>query len=133
MCIKKIDELSKMHPPITRCTWSVPPFYPGRPLYNQLHALRYVRDKLRHGGFKVVEDHGTHMLLVKWDDVSAGTAPKKSKHKKKAGSSEKKAKTTTSLAEKAAMAERLTQTFKKLSTHKDTSAHGVQKQIQVLQ
>lgn len=39
-----------------KCTdvvWVVPPFVPGRPVYNARHAARYVSEKLRRGGFDV--------------------------------------------------------------------------------
>lgn len=37
----------------TETVWEVPAFVPGRPLFAHSHAVRYVSDKLRFGGFQV--------------------------------------------------------------------------------
>lgn len=54
-------------------TWHVPPLVPGRPLYDPSHAARYVRDKLRRGGFGVAPA-GPSSMLVSWDLPAAAPA-----------------------------------------------------------
>ena len=49
----------------TRCTVDVPRVMLGRPSYKIEHAMSYVANKLRHGGFRVTE-HGPAELLVDW-------------------------------------------------------------------
>lgn len=102
MCAKKIQDMSTHN--FTSCTWVVPPFYPGRPLYDVFHALRYIRDKLRHGGFHVKTDPANNELSIDWDTTRRPAQKKKKKklHQKK------KRKRPLSLADKAALAERLT-------------------------
>jgi len=103
MCTKRIQDLAAHN--ITSCVWVVPPFYPGRPLYTVTHAMRYVRDKLRHGGFSVTADPLNNALNIDWD-ASRQPPPRKKKKKNKT----KKTKKTRvlSLTDKAALAERLT-------------------------
>jgi hypothetical protein len=48
----------------TDLTYAVPPFVPGRPVYDPSHAARYVTEKLRRGGFAVTADGSS--LVVDW-------------------------------------------------------------------
>lgn len=53
----------------TDLLWPVPPLVPGRPVYTVSHAARYVADKLRRGGFQVLEaapQPGVHVLYITW-------------------------------------------------------------------
>lgn len=112
MCATKINDLNKLKPPVTSFIWNVPPIYPGRPLYDQQHALRYIRDKLLHGGFSITQ-RPPSQLDIRWDKVTQAPArKKKQKHSTPSRSTkqkerERKRKPKT-LADKAAMAERLT-------------------------
>ena len=44
--------------------YAVPAIVPGRPVYDATHALRYVTEKLRLGGFEVATDGP--MVYVSW-------------------------------------------------------------------
>lgn len=49
----------------TDMTYAIPPFVPGRPVYDPSHAARYVTEKLQRGGFGVsTDDAGS--LVVDW-------------------------------------------------------------------
>lgn len=49
----------------TDLSYSIPPFIPGRPVYDLSHAARYVTEKLQRGGFAVTG--GTNgVLLIDW-------------------------------------------------------------------
>lgn len=50
----------------THLTYAVPPFVPGRPVYNVTHAARYITDKLRRGGFSVWASDDGATLFVDW-------------------------------------------------------------------
>ena len=52
----------------------VPPFVPGRPVFAHAHAVRYVTEKLRRGGFGV-EDRGDGTLHVDWHAPAGADAP----------------------------------------------------------
>lgn len=49
----------------TDLTYAVPPFVPGRPVYDPSHAARYVTEKLQRGGFAVTTDDAGS-LVVDW-------------------------------------------------------------------
>lgn len=52
--------------------FDIPPFVPGRPVFDPSHAARYVAAKLRRGGFRVEElPHSVH---VSWDETPAERA-----------------------------------------------------------
>lgn len=54
----------------TTLKYTVPSFHDDRPKYDPLRAARYIRDKLRHNGYKVVvEDDGVTMH-VDWSRAS---------------------------------------------------------------
>lgn len=65
----------------TDLTWQVPPLVPGRPVYKPSHAARYLRDKLRLGGFDVTPfaADDVHVLYVSWKAVPPPPPPKKKK------------------------------------------------------
>lgn len=78
--------------------YDVPAFVLGRPMFNHAHAVRYVRDKLLKGGFRVEQMGCT--LHVSWkkkqkDQKDPKEKPKKTKKKEdtKASSSKKESKT----------------------------------------
>ena len=50
----------------TDLTYAVPPFVPGRPVYDPSHAARYVTEKLRRGGFVVTTDDAGSSLVIDW-------------------------------------------------------------------
>jgi hypothetical protein len=64
----------------TSLEFAVPPFVPGRPVFEHAHAVRYATEKLQRGGFGV-KDTGGGMLEVDWaHDPSAPAArPKPTK------------------------------------------------------
>jgi hypothetical protein len=49
----------------TDLAYAIPPFVPGRPVYDQSHAARYVTEKLQRGGFRVATDDAG-ALVVDW-------------------------------------------------------------------
>ena len=49
----------------TDLTYAVPPFVPGRPVYDPSHAARYVTEKLQRGGFAVTTDDAGS-LVIDW-------------------------------------------------------------------
>jgi hypothetical protein len=50
---------------VTHLLYVVPPIVPGRPVYDPIHAARYITDKLRRGGFRVESAQG-HVLFIDW-------------------------------------------------------------------
>jgi len=52
--------------------YAVPAIVPGRPVYDATHALRYVTEKLRLGGFEVATDGP--MVYVSWKPARTATA-----------------------------------------------------------
>lgn len=69
--------------PATAMLWTVPVFVPERPLFPRPHAARYVRDKLRKGGFvAMMPTQAKDSLLISWDASLVGQAPRK-RHKRK--------------------------------------------------
>jgi hypothetical protein len=64
MCYKKIKRKAKDN----KCrsvTFVLPPFLIGKPLYNKDHALRYIKEKLRRGGFHA-ETMGDSAIYIEW-------------------------------------------------------------------
>lgn len=62
----------------TDLLWQVPPLVPGRPVYKASHAARYVRDKLRLGGFEVTVTQvsaDVQVLYITWSALPAAAAP----------------------------------------------------------
>lgn len=49
----------------TDLTYAIPPFVPGRPVYDPSHAARYVTEKLQRGGFRVAADEAGS-LVIDW-------------------------------------------------------------------
>ena len=49
----------------TDLTYVIPPFVPGRPVYDPSHAARYVTEKLQRGGFAVTADDAG-ALVIDW-------------------------------------------------------------------
>lgn len=65
--------------------YALPAIVPGRPVYDAAHAMRYVTDKLRLGGFEVATDGP--MIYASWKPArqatpAAATTPKKPKPNK---------------------------------------------------
>ena len=50
----------------THLAYNVPVFVPGRPMYTLSHAVRYITDKLRRGGFGVQAGPDGQTLYVDW-------------------------------------------------------------------
>lgn len=73
-----VQRVSAALPKCTETLVQVPAFVTGRPPFDHTHAIRYVSDKLRRGGFSVEEDArfkaGT--LRVSW---AAGANPARSR------------------------------------------------------
>lgn len=61
----------------------VPGMVPGRPVYDIMHASRYVRDKLRAGGFGVSGDIHAGVLTVDWQSHGQSRAKNPKKRTKK--------------------------------------------------
>lgn len=63
---QQVDEhIRRLHKAgCTETTWIVPMFVIGRGIYEASHAVNYIRDKLRRGGF-VVFEYGTG-LHISW-------------------------------------------------------------------
>lgn len=89
----------------TDLTYAIPPFVPGRPVYDQSHAARYVTEKLQRGGFRVTGED-PHALTVDWslDSTAAKTAAAKTAMTAKTA---KAAKTAASVAPGQAVSKRL--------------------------
>lgn len=65
--------------------YTVPPIIPGRPIYDQAHAARYITEKLQRGGFSVThsnDQNNSIVLAVSWPPPTA--KPPKAKEKAKA-------------------------------------------------
>jgi hypothetical protein len=78
MCIDRIERTNKLHAEnaggrwyASACTWSLPYFFPGRPMYEHAHAARYIVDKLRHGGFEVTYDDSNGKFSIDWSSLSS--------------------------------------------------------------
>lgn len=72
----------------TEVAYTIPPLIPGRPIYSQAHAARYMTEKLEKGGFAVrlaaAADDGmaSNVLHVSWPAAKA--AKKKNSNAAKA-------------------------------------------------
>ena len=70
---KRIKSRVQYHPDQTSMWHQVPPLVVGRPIYNHDHAVRYIDEKLRHHGFRVVQvGHGMH---IDWTPVRRPSPP----------------------------------------------------------
>lgn len=78
MAVNAVRSTESVRPPVTGTTYTIPSFMAFRPMYNRDHAVRYVADKLRLGGFKVTVRERYH-LDIDW----TRSAPSKKKKKKK--------------------------------------------------
>lgn len=68
----------------TEVTYTIPPLIPGRPIYSQAHAARYMTEKLQKGGFSV-RQADANVLAVSWPPARAAKKKKaKAKRKKRA-------------------------------------------------
>lgn len=63
---------------LTSTEYGIPPFVPGRPMYNIAHAVRYNADKLRHAGFVVTVTPSGDGLVIDWK-TRTPPPPKKKK------------------------------------------------------
>ena len=59
----------------TSLEYVVPPFVPGRPMYNIDHAVRYCKEKLQHNGFDVNIGDVKDVLLINWKIPSKKRPP----------------------------------------------------------
>ena len=48
-------------------TWMVDSIVIGRPVYTYEHALRYIVEKLRKGGFTAYIDRDTYEIMISWE------------------------------------------------------------------
>jgi len=60
--------------------WTVDSIVIGRPVFTYEHALRYIVEKLRKGGFDAYIDRDTYAIVVSWDSST------KKKRKSSSGS-----------------------------------------------
>lgn len=101
----------------TSIQYRIPPFVPGRPIYDITHALRYNRDKLKLAGFRVVETED--VLGIDWRVVEKPPPPKSKKPKPKAKPPEKPLATsnqmTSSFGTSAGISSKLADLKKKLN------------------
>ena len=113
----------------TEVAYTIPPIIPGRPIYSQAHAARYMTEKLEKGGFAVrltASDGGgmaTDVLHVSWPAAKAKkrkTAAAKAKAKAKAAAKKssaarrKQRATETATGGAGSMSERLRQLSERL-------------------
>jgi hypothetical protein len=97
----------------TSIQYRIPPFVPGRPMYDITHALRYNRDKLKLAGFRVVETED--VLGIDWRVVEKPPPPKSKKAKPKAKPPEKPLTTLSSFGTSAGISSKLADLKKKLN------------------
>lgn len=65
-CHAKIKGSAKLNGSITECSFNVPPFKFGLPVYNQKACIIYIVDKLKKNGFTVKVDEDTLLLYISW-------------------------------------------------------------------
>lgn len=63
--------------------WTVDSIVIGRPVFTYEHALRYIVEKLRKGGFDAYIDRDTYAIVISWEprrskSTSSTSTPKKS-------------------------------------------------------
>lgn len=68
--------------------WTVDSIVIGRPVFRYEHALRYIVEKLRKGGFDAYIDRDTYAIVISWDSStrkkkSSSSASTKDARKKK--------------------------------------------------
>ena len=71
---------------VNELVWQVPPLVLGRPVFKVEHAARYVRDKLRIGGFAVhviPMSSDVYLLYISWSRPSSGARESSSTPSKK--------------------------------------------------
>jgi hypothetical protein len=68
MATNVIIGIQNVRPPVTAVTWTIPENVLFRPPYKRERALRYVQDKLTHGGFRV-EVRNEYTLDIDWTPV----------------------------------------------------------------
>ena len=63
----RIKQMVETNVRATQVFYAIPAFVPGRPVYNPMHAKRYIAEKIRRAGFLVVEhDYPQHALVIDW-------------------------------------------------------------------
>jgi hypothetical protein len=67
----------------TKTIWTVDSIVIGRPVFTYEHALRYIVEKLRKGGFDAYIDRDTYAIVISWE-------PKRVKASRHSSSSSKK-------------------------------------------
>lgn len=111
----------------TEVAYTIPPLIPGRPIYSQAHAARYMTEKLEKGGFSVrltAADDGmaTNVLHVSWPAAKAKkrkaaaktAAAKKSSSRRKRAAAATTTMTTTTGGGGGSMSERLRELSERL-------------------
>jgi hypothetical protein len=69
----RIKQMVETNMRATQMFYTIPIFVPGRPVYDPMHAKRYIAEKVRRAGFVVIEhDYPRHALTVNW---SSPTVP----------------------------------------------------------
>jgi hypothetical protein len=104
----------------TEVAYTIPPLIPGRPIYSQAHAARYMTEKLEKGGFTVklaaAADDGmaSNVLHVSWPAAkaakkrkSAAKAKAKAKARAKAKAKRSSSSSSSSHTKGSSMSERL--------------------------
>lgn len=95
-------------------TWTVPAFVFGRPPFTHRHAMNYVSEKLRRGGFSVAETGDEGKLHVDWKNASLQTARTIRAKMEAAGRVSKKNKSTPVKKKAAEKSEPLSVTLERL-------------------
>jgi len=67
MCHKRIKTSVERNKRATEVTFVLPPFIVGKPVFNKDHAVRYIVDKLKLGGFRAEPRSENHAVHVSWN------------------------------------------------------------------
>jgi len=66
MCYRKIRTKIQLDKKTKSVEFVLPPFIIGKPVYNTAHAVRYITDALRKGGFRTEVLEEGRVVLVMW-------------------------------------------------------------------
>lgn len=69
MCHRRIKTRVEQDKRATEVTFVLPPFIVGKPVFNKDHAIRYIVDKLKLGGFRAEPRSENHAVYVSWDVI----------------------------------------------------------------
>lgn len=107
----------------TEVAYTIPPLIPGRPIYSQAHAARYMTEKLEKGGFTVrltAADNGmaSNAIHVSWPAAKAkkrkSAAKAKAAAKRSSSSSSRKTAAAATGGGAGSMSERLRELSERL-------------------